>query len=1396
MGILREILMLNLLQFHQKTTWRALALGAGILLSAGMAQAQFTDWTGNNGTDWTDPGNWDNGTPDGSTAAYIDTNSGNMSVLDGTTGATQLLTVGASTGSMATLTLQNGAMLNSSDGHLGDGDGALGMMTVNNAIWTVTNQVEAGNSGTGNLSVLAGGVVNVGDSLYLGENSGGSGTVYVSDTASTVNVTNTLLVGDEGTGNLTIANGGNVSVTGTAPSSFAVIGYDVGSAGNVTVTGGGSQLNLQTDLYLAYQGGVGGLAITAGGNVSGTDAHVGYTGGAAFVTVDGSGSVWNNSGFLNVAEGGTGTVSVTGEGLLNTGSATVGYGAEGMLTVDGAGSKWINSTVMEIGGSGNGTVTIQNGGNFTNGQAGMGYVDSLGAFAGVTGNLIVDGANSTWNNLNDFVNVGGPGVGNVTIQNGGNATVTSMAVDGTGTGYGTVTITGANSTMYVNGYLTVGYGGQGNLTVADGGLLDTTGAFSGVQLGLFTDGNGTVTVTGANSTWNVGAGTTLDIGDGSQGALMIEDSGVVNADGMTIGDETGAQGNVTVTGSGARLTLTADLYMANNGGTGGLDILCGGNVTGTNAHVGYFAGAAYVTVDGAGSVWNNSGNVNVAEGATGMITVTNGGLLSTNSATVGYGADGSVTVDGANSTWINSTGLEVGGSGNGTVTVENGGNFTNGISGEGYIDTLGSFSGETGTIIVDGANSTWNELNDFIDIGLDGVGNVSVRNGGYANMTAPAIGENGDGTGLVTVDGTNSTLKMNYYVMVGDSGNGTLTVSGGGLLDTTQAGSTTLGNNGTGNGTVIVTGANSTWNGSGSDLYVGIDGVGNLSVLDGGNVTSQFVSIGGYDPTDFGSGSATVSGTNSTWNIEAALYVGDGGNGTLVIADGGKVKVTGNDFNFGSGYIGYGSSANGTVTVTGANSTWCNAEDLYVGYMGTGNLSIMDGGKVTNFNAFIGAVGSGNATVDGAGSRWDSDGDMVVGLGGTGNLTISGGGKVTSGNGMSTVGFSDGAVGGVTVTGSGSTWVNFGDLYVGGGGQGTVDIADGGTLKVSGGNLILGASDSAVANVTVDAGGTLKVGGTDGIQTQGGSYTLTLAGGTLGVIGADLTTSVNITLGSGTDTTIGTGDLNATLSGTVMGGGGINKTGNGTLTLAVANSYTGNTTVHGGTVQVNDTLASTTFNIASGNLAVGGDNLLPNTATMSVGPGGDFKLCSFNQTLGNVTLSGGSVTGTGLLTIRPGAILAGAGTITADVALTEDAVMAPGNGSIGVIQAGNITWNGSSSGASTALFTLSDVDGSSSLLTLTGNFLKGTGTTFKFDFGGTGFGSTETPTVYTLIAFAGTTNFSPGDFSYVNLGGAHTSGTFNLNSGALTLTVVPEPGTWGGMAATAALLAAWRKRRR
>ena len=124
---------------------------------------------------------------------------------------------------------------------------------------------------------------------------------------------------------------------------------------------------------------------------------------------------------------------------------------------------------------------------------------------------------------------------------------------------------------------------------------------------------------------------------------------------------------------------------------------------------------------------------------------------------------------------------------------------------------------------------------------------------------------------------------------------------------------------------------------------------------------------------------------------------GDGDTGNLTIQNGGTVSNL-------IGAVGVRSGSVGTVTVTGTNSAWTNSSDIYVGSDGAGTLIVADGGTVTSNRGFVGysSRSDNTVTVTGSDSAWTIAGNLTVGTSGIGALTISGGGSVSANVGAGT----------------------------------------------------------------------------------------------------------------------------------------------------------------------------------------------------------------------------------------------------------------------------------------------------------------------------------------------------------------------------------------------------------
>lgn len=260
------------------------------------------------------------------------------------------------------------------------------------------------------------------------------------------------------------------------------------------------------------------------------------------------------------------------------------------------------------------------------------------------------------------------------------------------------------------------------------------------------------------------------------------------------------------------------------------------------------------------------------------------------------------------------------------------------------------------------------------------------------------------------------------------------------------------------------------------------------------------------------------------------------------------------------------------------------------------------------------------------------------------------------------------------------------------------------------------------------------------LSSSNSTYNIGSLSGTATNVNIAVNTSGNtntISIGAkGTSTTFA-GNISTNQNGTIN----VIKTGAGSLTLSGSNNYSGTTAVNEGAFIVN-----------------------------------------------------GSLNGTGALSVASQATIGGTGYIRG--AATIDGAVAPGN-SIGTLTvSNNVTWNASTNAWKFELGAAGisiGSPGTSDLLNLTGDFLKGTGTTFSFDFQGTGAVG-----FYKLVDWTGSTGFTNTDFAGSNLGSGLGVGGFTVDAAtsALYLEVVPEPSTWALLALAAAGFGAHALRRR
>jgi T5SS/PEP-CTERM-associated repeat protein len=558
--------------------------------------------------------------------------------------------------------------------------------------------------------------------------------------------------------------------------------------------------------------------------------------------------------------------------------------------------------------------------------------------------------------------------------------------------------------------------------------------------------------------------------------------------------------------------------------------------------------------------------------------------------TVAHSVRATITVSGNASPVYNSTDpwatttLIVGNTAPGSMAVGAGSVVNN--TGTGTVANIAAAS--TSAVSISGAGSKWTNTGE-VHVGQSGAATLDITSGGAVTNTMGKIAVNSGSNSIVNVGGGTgtSTWTNSSDLYVGNSGTGTLNVTGGGSVSSAGV---LLGFNSTGNGTVNVGGGTgtSTWKNTGS-MTVGYTGPGTLNVTGGGNftATSSFtvgtrfstalnhVTVGG------GSGTATMN------LFDLDLYYG------IVDITGGAVVNPGVvDIAVG------GLSGGGTGTLNiggGTGPAKLSTSSMDIGGYGHGELHITDGGTVESGNDYIAEFsGSGIATVDGPGASWSHTAELRVGLNGLGTLTVSNGATVSDKWGY--VGSSGGNVGsGVATVGGGtgtSTWSNSVSLNVV---QGTLTINTDGLVvapALDGGNV------NSIINFN---GGTLRITGTDSASDK---IALLSGGGTIDVPNA------------GTKFTI----TNA-----ITGAGSLTKTGASVLALSGANTYSGGTTISGGTLLANNTTGSATgsgsITIAAG-ATLGGTGTVTGSVTVngSLSPGASIE----SLDAGAVTFNSGS----------------------------------------------------------------------------------------------------------------------------------------------------------------------------
>ena len=823
----------------------------------------------------------------------------------------------------------------------------------------------------------------------------------------------------------------------------------------------------------------------------------------------------------------------------------------------------------------------------------------------------------SWNNAGNWNN-GLPSSGNgaifITIATGNYPILTNDASSGNDIRIGA----GANGRLdQIKGTLAtgngnwffLGYGGaQATYNLAD--TTTTGGTFTGFGLGsgsLNTGGssqngnlllgldNSTVSTMNINSSGTVAAGYLCVGGTGANSATFNLDNGTVNISGdcQIGGNQYGQNSGVNhLNMSGGALTANLVAFSRGNDNTSVIQGI--GNITGgtLNAKTWFTLGFCG-TSSAIGAVTNSGGtiNVNTAAGggnmemttwdSAGALYVQNSGALNLcNSAYIAFGNGG----NNAGTATFNQNG--------GTVTFYSDNGST--VGGTGYL-SLGR-SGDSGTYAYN-LNGGVLTVPQIQYAATSGSGTFNF-NGGTLKPTASSTtfmqGLSGiyvqPGGAIIDTAGNNITIGQ---ALVDSGGGGGLTKNGNGTLSLT-GGCSYTGPTVVNDGTLAVDTTQlpdlNTLTVSNASLSVSLDN--GLSALLTGNITFQGNTVLNLNygtatspayPAIYAGSSVSNTGTNVI-NITGSHLV----NGQYQLIYTGASVPT-NNFKLGTlptgvvaTLVNSGSSLDLLITASGQTLTWYGAD-------GSGNpLTTWDINSSMNWNNG-GAKYLQYAT--------NSYGDNVIfddTLFNASDANITLNSRVVP----ASVIFNNSSTP-YSITGSGG-------------------IGGATSLTVSGsGTVFLGTSNSFSGGTAINAG-TLSVTNDNALGASSGA--VTLAGGTLqfsnstaSVRGISLT--ANSTIDIATNATV-------QLSNNISGTGGLTKTDNGTLTLGGNNTYTGPTTVSGGTLNVSGTVASVDITTV-GNAA--GNAVLISSGTLSQNK---VNVGTVSNAVGAVYQTGGTVTAT------------------------------------------------------------------------------------------------------------------------------------------------------------------------
>ena len=850
-------------------------LTAACLVGAANLAADEVWWDAPSSGDFSDPDNWENGTPPVAGDSVV--------IFDNTASVTTDLSGdvydGLTIESAGTLDVQNGGNISFALAYVGgSGEGTLqvsggtlsfsgGVTVGDEGLLNVTsgtvNFEKLTTSGTGAVTISGGTVQATGGSSEF-STSTDSNTVDFSMTGGRFTASGRVDLGrgSEGTYVADLSSG---TLTGN---DYVVIGAN-GATVELKMSGD-AKIVKTGEQKLIFADGTGNTATAVlSGNArieSSKDVDIGWSGGRATVTVNDDASIELTGGGLTV-----------GRGSGSEGSATR-VDTQGTLVIDGANALVKTSGSMEIGRDGSaagnvagewgGLVELKSGTLDVGGSIVLGSNNGTGKLDASSGHLKVGNNLQAFNSKKNEIILRGDVVADL----------------------GKLTVRGFESSI---------------LTITDDAEVTITNSLDGNVNGASEESPYYATIN-IDTTKDVSIGTDLHLGRGAYSNTEFTMTGTK----MTVGAEANiARGGNTIAEAlldqGARLEIATNLSLGTNGGNGTLTVQDGSSLkVGASSWIGHqTSGNGTLIVDGS-AVELSYTSIGASSGTGVMLLKNNSTATVTGELEIGRDSGtGTLTLEDSSS--LTATGrLWMGQYGKGTLELKGTSSFSvNGAN-------IGYWHAQGGTVTMSGTTASAT-FTDHVIMGSDGAQGTVTLDGtdNHFRITGTdrtlILGTNdqgdGGGSGYFTLRNNSKLTVEDGHIVLGRSGSGELTVYDSATVEIGGGNNLYLGGRG-----YLVT-----------DLFSGSDPdtgdpipVSEKAAAEGASPTGTLmlnggaVNVGGKVYMGLGTGEANSTGIGSgTLNLNGGVLLtqgfvkGDAGS-ALVNVGGGVIKATADNADF------------------------------------------------------------------------------------------------------------------------------------------------------------------------------------------------------------------------------------------------------------------------------------------------------------------------------------------------------------------------------------------------------------------------------------------------------------------------------------------------------------------